>query len=65
MRCILCTDKPEEITFRLTIVATAKEFEQLRDQLTDISAHPASQLKYGLTEVITQARKIFWPRDTD
>lgn len=65
MRCILCTDKPDEITFRLTIVATVKEFESLRDQLERITAHPASELRYGLTDVLSQARKIYWGKESD
>lgn len=63
MRVILCTDKPDEITFRLTIVATVKEFELLRDQLSDIKAHPASELRYGLNDVLAQARKTFWGKE--
>jgi hypothetical protein len=63
MRCILCTDKPNEITFRLTMVATAKEFEQLRDQLDQTSGHPASELKYALNDVLSQARKVFWGKE--
>lgn len=65
MRTVFCTEKPDEITFRLTLVATAKEFELLRDQLEDIKAHPCSELKYGLSDVLGQARKMFWARPTD
>lgn len=65
MRTRICTDKPETITFRLTIEATAREFEQLRDQMEGLTAHPASELKYALTDVLAQARKIFWAREPD
>jgi hypothetical protein len=63
MRTRLCTDKPDEITFSLTVVATAKEFEQLRDQLANITAHPTSEFRYALNDVLAQARKIYWARD--
>lgn len=65
MRTRICTEKPETIVFRLTLEATANEFEQLRDQLENITAHPASELKYALTDVLAQARKIFWAREPD
>lgn len=63
MRTHLCTDKPEEITFRLTLVATAKEFEALRDQLDDITKNPTNELKYALNDVLSQARKIYWAKE--
>lgn len=65
MRTRLCTEKPDEITFSLTIVATAKEFEQLRDQIADINRHPTSELGYALNDVLAQARKIYWARDPE
>lgn len=65
MRTRICTDKPETITFRLTLEATAAEFERLRDQLDGITAHPASELKYALTDVLAQSRKIFWAKEPD
>lgn len=65
MRVILCTEEPTKITFRLTMVATVDEFERLRDQLEGVVAHPGCQLKYGLTDVISQARKMFWSADKD
>ncbi len=65
MRCIICTEEPDKIAFRLTIVATAKEFEQLRDQLDGITAHPCSAFKYSLNDVLSQARKLFWSRDPE
>lgn len=65
MRCILCTDKPDEITFRLTIVATVKEFERMRDQLENVNSHPTNELRYGLTDVLAQARKMFWGKETE
>lgn len=63
MRCILCTDKPDEITFRLTIVATVKELELLRDQIEQIKSHPTSALRTGLYDVLSQARKMFWGKE--
>ncbi len=64
MRAFLSTDKPDEITFRLTLVASAKEFEQMRDLLDRITAHPVSELKYALTDVLAQARKIYWAKES-
>jgi hypothetical protein len=65
MRTRLCTDKPDDITFSLTVTATAKEFEALRDQLADINKHPASEFRYALNDVLAQARKIYWARDPE
>lgn len=65
MRTRLRTEKPDEITFDLTITATAKEFEQLRDQIDGITAHPTSEFRYRLNDVLAQARKIYWARDND
>lgn len=65
MRTRICTDKPETIVFRLTIEATAREFEQLRDQLENQTAHPASEFKHALNDVLAQARKIFWAKEAE
>lgn len=63
MRTRLCTDSPDQIVFRLTITATAKEFEAMRDQIDSINAHPCTELKYALTDVLSQARKIYWAKE--
>lgn len=65
MRTRLCTEKPDDITFSLTVTATAKEFEQLRDQIADIGKHPTTEFRYALNDVLTQARKIYWAREND
>lgn len=64
MRTYLSTDKPNEITFRLTLVATAGEFEKMRDQLDGIAGHPCSELKYALNDTLSQARKIYWAKES-
>lgn len=65
MRTRLLAENPEAITFTLKVEATAKEFEALRDAL-----HKAPHitevyvLRQQLDDLLAQARKIFWSKDS-
>jgi hypothetical protein len=52
-------EKPEDIVFTVTITMKAKEWEQLREQLT--SKWPSSDLAMNISDLLAQARKIYWP----
>lgn len=61
MRCRLLAEKPDEIEFTLKITMTAKEWETLRDQLSD--KHPSWKLTSAINSLLADARKIFWHDD--
>lgn len=61
MQCKLKCEKPEDIVYTMTITMTAKEWEQLRDQLT--MKWPSSQLSSWVSDLLGQARKIYWPAE--
>jgi len=54
-------EKPEEMTATVKLTATVKEWEELRDQLTN--KWPSSDLSRILTEIIGQARKVIYPTE--
>jgi hypothetical protein len=54
----LKTENPEEIVFTMTITATAKEWEELRDQLSQ--KYPSWKLSGMIDNLLSQARKVFW-----
>lgn len=51
-------EKPEDIEFTMKITATAKEWEELRDQLQQ--RWPSSRLNNIITDLLSQARKVFY-----
>ena len=59
MKARLKCEKPEDIEYTVVLTATAKEFEELRDQLID--TWPSSDLVRTLNDLLGQARKIYWP----
>lgn len=65
MDCRLKCEKPEDIVYTMSVTATAKEWEKLRDQLDKIGATipwPVSTLRSQIDDLLGQARKIYWPR---
>ncbi len=51
-------NEPEQIVFTMKITATAKEWEELRDQLAQ--KWPSSRLSNMITDLLSQARKVFY-----
>lgn len=65
MQCRLKCEKPEDIVYTVTVTATAKEWEQLRDQLDKLGpalGWPARTIRDEIDDLLAQARKIYWPR---
>ncbi len=63
MECRLKVEKPGEIEYTMTITMKAKDWEELRDQLE--TAWPAAILAKNINDLLSQARKIYWPKDGD
>ena len=63
MACRLKCEKPGKIEYTLTITMKAEDWEQLRDQLDKLPYYewPTSDLKRHITDLLGQARKIYWP----
>lgn len=57
MRARYMVENPDDIVMTARITMTAKEWLELRDQLKD--AYPAWQLSGVITEMISDARKVF------
>lgn len=51
-------EQPEKIVFTLKLTASAEEWEQLRDQLSE--KWPSATLGYMITNLLAQARKTFY-----
>jgi len=47
--------------YTMTITASAKEWESLRDQLSN--KWPSWELSSQVTDLLAQARKVYWPED--
>lgn len=63
MKCRLKCENPGEIVYTIVLTTTAKEWEKLREQLNN--DYPAFQLKSAITDVLAQARKIYWAEDKE
>lgn len=59
MDCRLKCERPEAIVYTMTITASAKEWESLRDQLKE--EWPGWELSRQIDDLLSQARKIYWP----
>ena len=59
MECRLKCENPEDIVYTMTISMKAKDWEALRDQLCQ--KWPSSDLLYNISNLLAQARKIYWP----
>ena len=61
MKTRLKCENPESIVYTMTITMTAKEWEDLREQLQQ--KWPSSRLSSSITDLLAQARKIYWSED--
>lgn len=52
-----CED-PKDIVYTITLTASCEEFEKLREQLRE--AWPSAFLGRAITDLLSQARKIYW-----
>ncbi len=65
MRCRLGCEKPDDIEYTLHITMAAKDWEKLREQL-QVNPRwewPASEMIAQITDMLAQARKIYWPAE--
>lgn len=66
MECRLKCEKPGDIIYTLTVTMSAGDWELLRDQIDRASGAipwPMSTLRSHITDLLGQARKIYWPRE--
>lgn len=60
MKC----EKPGDIEYTVTITMKAGDWERLRDQMAKADyAWPLSTLKSHISDLLGQARKIYWPQN--
>lgn len=59
MRMHYIVENPEQITCTMKITMTVKEWEELRDELSN--RWPASRLTSAITSVLTNARRLIYP----
>lgn len=61
-------ENPGKIEYTLTVTMPAEDWEKLRDQLEAsrlTSSYPTYMLKAHITDLLAQARKIYWPRTSE
>ena len=63
MECRLKCEKPEDIIYSMTITAKAKEWEELREMIED--KWPGFIIKNQITDLLSQARKIYWTENKE
>lgn len=63
MKTRLKCENPGEILYTVTITGTAKEFEDLREQLE--TKWPAMYLTRQINDLLGQARKIYWAKEAE
>ena len=62
VRCLLKCEKPDEIEYTLMITMSAKEWNQLRDQMSGNHwRFPTHVLVDAINDLLEQARKIYHP----
>lgn len=57
-------EKPGDIRYTLKITMSATDWEKLRDQIDAGDrkwSYPAGDLRIHITDLLAQARKIYWP----
>lgn len=57
-------ENPDQIVFTMKLTMTAKEWCDLRDDLEN-GKYTSSQLKWAITDLLSQARKTFYPQKED
>ena len=63
MRARFLIESPDEIEATMKITMTVKEWTELRDQLAE--KWPSSRLSRAITNVLSEARKVYYAPDTD
>ena len=61
-------EKPGEILYTLTATMTADQWEKVRERLDAANAppyEPAGQLTSAITNLLSQARRIYWPMQSE
>lgn len=67
MNIRLKCEQPNDILYTLTVTMTAGEWDKLRDQLDtcrDLMSYPAYDLRMAITDLLAQARKVYYTRPT-
>lgn len=63
MKARFMIESPDEMQATMKITMTVKEWTELRDQLQN--KWPASRLSTAITNVIIEARKVYYAPDMD
>lgn len=63
MKARYMVERPDEIEMTAKITMTAKEWDELRDQLAN--KWPASRLSSIITEMLADARRVFYATTPD
>jgi hypothetical protein len=63
MHSLMKIEKPDDVRVSLTVTMTAKEWEELRGQLS--AKWPSSELTYQITNLLAQTRKVLWVQRED
>ena len=59
MKARFLIEEPEKVEFTLKLTMTAKEWEQLRDQLQE--KWPSARLSRAITSILTNVRATHYP----
>jgi hypothetical protein len=58
-------ERPGDIAYTMTITMSAEHWDKLRGQLDQVkdawSSYPACDLREHITDLLAQARKIYYP----
>ena len=63
MRARFMIETPDEIEATMKITMTVKEWCEFRDQLAN--KWPSSRLSVAITQVLSEARKVYYAKDQD
>ena len=63
MKARFMIEQPDEVQATMKITMTVKEWCELRDQLQ--SKWPSSRLSLAITQVLAEARKVYYAPEID
>ena len=63
MKARFMIENPQEVECTMKITMSVKEWENLRDQLEN--KWPSSRLSSAITQVLSEARKVYYAKDVD
>jgi len=63
MKARFMIENPQEIECTMKLTMSVKEWEKLRDQLE--SKWPSSRLQQAITQVLSEARKVYYANDVE